>query len=120
MSVRHPFSHYQPSASLEEAAKSDLAIEMWECVTREDNLQKMLETVKRGETPLIPLDDELHATFHALIEASHIDSDDLRVLCKNMMKKVLEKEGYTHVGCTLYPHGKFAKDCGLFTKTSEL
>lgn len=120
MSQRHPFSQYAPTASLKEAAKSDLAVEMWECVSREDNLQKMIATVEEGKTPLLPLDDELHERFHDLIEKSQTSSDDLRILCKNMMKSILEKEGYTHVGCTLVPQGKFAKDCGLFSKTSEL
>lgn len=111
------FSLYIPSERFEKLAHSPLAKAMWHCLTEPENIDKMEAAIARGEAPVVPLDGELHEKFSELIEREQADSGELRVLCMNMMKQLLELKGYRHTACTLVPQGAFVRSAGLFEKS---
>lgn len=110
------FSLYKPSPRFETLATTELAKAMWQCLTQEANILKMEEAIARGEAPVVPLDEELHERFSDLIEKEETDSAELRVLCMNMMKQLLEQKGYQHTACAFVPKGSFVTSAGLFQK----
>lgn len=79
-------------------------------------MAKMEEAISRGESPIVPLDAELHERFSAQIDEEEADSGELRVLCMNMMKQLLELKGYRHTACAFIPGGSFVTSAGLFEK----
>lgn len=109
-----PFSLYEPTERFVKLADSPLAKSMWHCVTSDENIEKMEIAIAKGDSPVLPLEDELHEKFHIEIEESDAESSELRILCMNMMKQVLEHLGYSHKACTLLPGGKFVTSAGLF------
>lgn len=110
------FSEYTPAERFATLAKTDLAKAMWSCITKSENIEKMEQAIAQGESPVVPLDNELYERFGSLIEEADADTEELRVLCMNMMKQLLEQKGYTHTACTLVPTGSFVKSAGLFEK----
>lgn len=113
-----PFSLYKPSERFETLAELKLASDMWHCLTSESSMNAMLEAADSGEAPVAPIDSELHEQFSHRIEQSGHDESELRILCMNMMKQLLELQGYEHVGCALRVEGEFVKSAGIFRKKS--
>ncbi len=115
-----PFSIYKPSERFADLAKSDLAKEMWHCVSSEQARNKMLDAISNGEAPVAPIDTELHEMFSEKIDSMNEDESELRILCMNMMKQILEFQGYEHVGCALRANGQFVKSAGIFKRVNKL
>lgn len=116
---QYPFSLYRPSERFEELAKTDLALEMWHCVSSPDAIERMLRAINEQKPAVTYMDSELHKQFSERILAMHEDEEELRVLCMNMSKQLLEHLGYEHVGCALFGQGEFVKSAGIFQKKEE-
>lgn len=112
------YNTYAPSDRFKELAQTDLAKDMWTVVADESNINKMIEAINNNAAPVTALDDELHEKFTARIEESTEDTEELKVLCMNMMKQILEKRGYSHSACAMLFTGKFVKSAGMFQKNS--
>ncbi len=113
------FLEYHPIDRFLEMAKTNLAKDMWHYLIQMETIQKMIVAIKSGETPLLHLDKALDQEFSKRIEAAPFKSDDLRVMTMNMMKQILEKQGYRHIACCLVPEGKFVRSAGVFQKNEE-
>jgi hypothetical protein len=113
---KYPFSLYKPSERFAELAKSELAQDMWHCVTSEEAKCKLLSAIEDNKPAISNLDSELHNRFSSRITDTDEDHEELRILCMNMMKQFLEYLGYEHVGCALRSDGEFVKSAGIFQK----
>lgn len=108
------FSRYKPSERFAKLAQKELAREMWRCLTASENISRMKKAIARGEAPVTAIEKQLHEKFSSQIETAKESSDELRILCMNMMKQLLEYKGYRHTACTLLFDGCFVKSAGLF------
>ena len=113
---RYPFSLYTPSERFEKLAFSDLAKDMWHCVTSEKSEFLMLQAISENRPAVSNMDSELNTRFSSRIQTTDEDHGELRILCMNMMKQFLEHLGYEHVGCALCADGEFVKSTGIFQK----
>ncbi len=113
---QYPFSLYKPSERFAELAKSELALDMWHCVTSEDAKCKLISAIEENKPAISNLDSELHYKFSSRIVTTDEDHEELRTLCMNMMKQFLEHLGYEHIGCALRGEGEFVKSAGIFQK----
>ncbi len=114
--MKLPFSLYKPSERFAQLAQSELASDMWHCITQPSTVEKIIHAVEKGEPPVAPIDSDLHRSFSERIVDSSEDEDELRTLCMNMMKQLLKHLGYEHVGCALRSSGEFVKSAGIFQK----
>jgi len=112
----YPFSLYKPSKRFAQLSQSELAEDMWHCITHPERVESILESVTKGDPAVASVDSELHQRFSARILKSSEDEDELRTLCMNMIKQLLEHLGYEHVGCALRSSGEFVKSAGIFQK----
>lgn len=114
-----PFSLYKPSERFASLADLELAADMWHCLTSDHTMKAIIQAADAGEAPVAPIDSDLHTLFSKRIEESEHDESELRILCMNMMKQLLELQGYEHVGCALRGNGEFVKSAGIFRKREK-
>ena len=114
--MEYPFSLYKPAERFAKLAESELASDMWHCITQPHTVESIVNSVDKGDPAVAPIDGELHKQFSERILNSSEDEDELRTLCMNMMKQLLEHVGYEHVGCALRSDGEFVKSAGIFQK----
>ncbi len=116
MSQTYPFSIYKPTNRFVEISKWEFSQDVWDCLTKDENVRAMLVSINCGESPLIPLDSELNSTFSNKIINSGHNQEELRIMCLNMMKQFLEYLGYKHTACCLIPKGEFVRSAGVYKK----
>ncbi len=114
--MEYPFSLYKPAERFAQLAQSTLASDIWHCITQPSTVNEIIQAVEKGEPAVAPIDGDLHQQFSERILNSSEDEDELRTLCMNMIKQLLEHLGYEHVGCALRSSGEFVKSAGIFQK----
>jgi hypothetical protein len=98
---------------------SQLAQQMWAYLTRNENVEAMQEAVERGEAAVEPLCPKLQELFAQKIEDHSGDSDELRTLCLNMSKQIMEQCGYVHSACKFMPNNPFVGSAALFIRSDQ-
>jgi hypothetical protein len=116
MSKTYPFSIYSPASRFVEMSKWEFTETVWSCLTKTENVEQMESAIDDGKSPLLPMDSELNSRFSQKIIDSNHDEEELRIMCLNMMKQLLEFMGYEHTACALIRDGEFVKSAGIYKK----
>lgn len=114
--MNYPFELYTPSERFAPHVNSDLAHEMWACVSRQESIDRMITAINEGKPAVTYMDSELHARFSELLKDHGELEPELKILCMNMMKQLLEHLGYEHTACAICSQGEFVKSAGIFSK----
>ena len=118
--MNYSFDIYKPSDRFAPHVSLDLAHEMWSCVSRQESIDRMISAINEGKPAVTYMDKELHERFSETLKEHGELEPELRILCMNMMKQLLEHLGYEHIACALCSSGEFLKSAGIFQKrTSE-
>ncbi len=117
--MNYPFELYAPSERFAPHVDLTLAKEMWQCVSRQESIDRMTAAINEGKPAVTYMDAELHERFSETLKDHGELEPELRILCMNMMKQLLEHLGYEHVACAICPTGEFVRSAGIFQKVEK-
>lgn len=86
---------------------------LWSYLSAEPQVKVMIEAVKDGQPALKPLLDTIESEYEEHLASKDYPEEDVSVFINNMIKQILEHNGYEHVGCGLC-RGRFFKASGVY------
>jgi len=89
---------------------------LWEYLTRQETLDLMSAAAEEGQPAILPLDATLRKLFSRHGMDSFNELERLKTMSLNMVKQLLEENGYSHIACAFLPQGNFFKTAAVFQK----
>jgi hypothetical protein len=91
------------------------ANDLWRFLTDENRISLMISSSDSNELAIEPFLDDLESKFEHHLSSSDYPEEEIGVFANNMIKQILELNGYEHVACGRCK-GRFIKSSGLFQK----
>ncbi len=110
-----PYEQYHPGRFADMAAEP-LAEDIWRYLSARTNVERMSNEADAGRAPIAALGHELHERFGEAIELTPYDSERVHTMVNNMVKQIMEREGYRLSACTLLRDCPFCSSSGLYAR----
>lgn len=115
MSKGIPYEQYRPGQFADIAAEP-FAEHIWRFLSTAETIESITAVAHCGKSPIEAVGAELHERFGKAIEALPYDTDRVRTMVNNMVKQIMERQGYRLSACTLLRDCPFCSSSGLYTR----
>ena len=98
--------------------KDDWAIELWDFLSNPEQIISMITATNENKPAIFPLLSRIEKQFRPYLQSSKYNEDDAVVFVNNMIKQIMEYQGYEHSACGLCPQADIIKVSGLYRRQS--
>ncbi|MDA3800256.1 MAG: hypothetical protein PF692_14405 [Kiritimatiellae bacterium] len=91
------------------------AEELWNFISDETQIEKMTLATAQGLPAIEFFLNELEMRFDVHLKSENYPKEDVGILANNMIKQVMQHNGYVYTACGLCPAGKYIKMSGVYT-----
>jgi hypothetical protein len=116
MQSTYPLSRFDAS-SFKDLSGDVFVAQLWDFLTSPHIITTMEEGCAHNQAPIEPLIPLLQQHFGTAFDTPP-NGERYKSLCLNMIRQVLQLQGYEHVACKLIPGGAFVTSAGLFRRCS--
>jgi hypothetical protein len=109
-----PFARFDAS-SFQDINGEPFIEKLWDFLTTPQILSQMEEACGCNLAPIEPLVAPLQQRFGPAFDTPP-NGERYKALCLNMIRQILQSQGYEHVACKLIPGGAFVTSAGLFRR----
>jgi hypothetical protein len=106
--------HYIPGR-FAELFEQPFAKELWSYLTEPLQVQAMAAAIDAGKPAIEPLLAYIENRFESPLASSDYPPDDVGILVNNMIKQIMEAQGYEHCACGLC-RGRFIRQSGVYRR----
>ena len=110
--------NYRPGR-FEYLMKEPFVRELWAYLTGSGSIHAMIAATKRGEPAIMPLISEIERQFAEELTSSAYPEDDVVVLVNNMIKQIMEQNGYEHAACGICRATNIIKSSGIYKTDAQ-
>jgi hypothetical protein len=89
--------------------------DLWHFLTDENRIRLMVSATEFNKLAIEPFLAELESQFEKQLSNPDYPKEEISVFANNMIKQVLERNGYEYVACGRC-EGRFIKSSGLYRK----
>jgi hypothetical protein len=93
--------------------------ELWHFLTDENRVELMFSASQAVKPAIGPFLADLESRFGGFLSSPEYPKEEICVLVNNMIKQILEIQGFEHIACGLCRQGRYFKSSGVYRKRIE-
>ena len=90
--------------------------ELWNFLSNESRVKRMISASQDVKPAIWPFLADLESRFGEFFSSSEYPKEEICVLANNMIKQILEMQGFEHFACGLCRQGRYFKSSGVYRK----